>query len=67
MVTAIVIVVRDMEGVLESDASVIVDDMAKNGEAICEYVGHDWHEAGGGLLICSNCLSEIWDDELTST
>lgn len=33
------------------------------GTDICEYAGHDWIEAGGGLLICGWCDAEQWDDD----
>lgn len=26
----------------------------------CLEMGHEWEDAGGDLLICSNCLSERW-------
>lgn len=29
-------------------------------EAVCEFAGHDWADAGGGLLICINCQEEKW-------
>ncbi len=29
----------------------------------CEHVGHDWADAGGGLLICMACQAERWADE----
>lgn len=29
----------------------------------CEYAGHSWRNAGGGLLICALCETERWDDE----
>lgn len=28
----------------------------------CEFAGHQWAPAGGGLLICVACGSEQWDD-----
>lgn len=28
----------------------------------CEYVGHEWADAGGGLLICMVCEAEMWGD-----
>jgi hypothetical protein len=32
-------------------------------ETVCEFDGHEWAEAGGGLLICLRCEDEKWDDE----
>lgn len=35
---------------------------------ICEFSGHEWQDAGGGLEICITCQSEQWsqeDDKLT--
>jgi hypothetical protein len=29
----------------------------------CSYAGHEWADAGGGLLICALCEAEEWDDE----
>jgi hypothetical protein len=26
----------------------------------CDSAGHDWLDAGGGMQICPNCLSERW-------
>lgn len=31
-------------------------------DEICEHVGHDWHDAGGGLNICLVCQAEEWAD-----
>lgn len=39
-----------------------MDEM--NRDLACEYAGHDWAPAGGGLLICTQCRSEKWDDAL---
>jgi hypothetical protein len=41
----------------------VMADMEANREAVCEYAGHDWAPAGGGLLICTECLAEQWEDE----
>jgi hypothetical protein len=29
----------------------------------CDHTGHDWADAGGGLLICLACEAEEWDGE----
>ena len=38
-----------------------VDEVAA--ELVCGYAGHDWLDAGGGLLICGECHAEKWEDE----
>jgi hypothetical protein len=38
-------------------------EMEKEGREVCEHAGHDYAEAGGGLLICTVCTSEKWEDE----
>lgn len=45
-------------GVAE-DVQAALDHYAANRET-CEYVGHDWAPAGGGLWICTECMSEKW-------
>lgn len=32
----------------------------------CEYSGHDWQDAGGGLEICMICEAERWADDTPS-
>jgi hypothetical protein len=32
-------------------------------EEVCEYAGHEWGDAGGGLLICAVCQAEKWAPE----
>lgn len=27
---------------------------------ICDFAGHDWSDAGGGLEICTECQAERW-------
>jgi hypothetical protein len=39
-----------------------LDEMEVNRELVCDYVGHEWTPAGGGLLICAECLAEQWDE-----
>ena len=29
-------------------------------EGVCAYAGHEWANAGGGLLICTVCDEEKW-------
>jgi hypothetical protein len=29
----------------------------------CEWSGHEWWPAGGGLLICGRCEAEKWAEE----
>lgn len=29
----------------------------------CEYAGHSWTKAGGGLEICIICHAEQWQDD----
>jgi hypothetical protein len=29
----------------------------------CEYAGHEWRAAGGGLEICTLCEDERWADD----
>lgn len=29
-------------------------------DLLCEYAGHEWVPAGGGLLICAVCEDEKW-------
>jgi hypothetical protein len=29
----------------------------------CEFAGHSWREAGGGLEICALCEAERWTDD----
>jgi hypothetical protein len=36
------------------------DMFAAFASAICEHVGHEWGDAGGGLLICMRCETEKW-------
>lgn len=26
----------------------------------CDFIGHEWLDSGGGLLICGTCRSEKW-------
>jgi hypothetical protein len=33
---------------------------------LCDYSGHDWADAGGGLEICMACQAERWADETPS-
>lgn len=47
----------------DDEALAVLRDMEQNGPAICEYAGHEWTSAGGGLLICAVCTAEKWDDE----
>ncbi len=28
---------------------------------VCEFDGHEWDDAGGGLLICMRCEAEKWE------
>lgn len=35
----------------------------QEGTAICEHAGHEWGDAGGGLLVCVRCDAEKWDDD----
>lgn len=30
------------------------------GDVVCEYAGHEWRDAGGGLEICLVCEAERW-------
>jgi hypothetical protein len=39
----------------------VAELMAENIE-VCEEIGHDYEDAGGGMLICTNCLAEEWAD-----
>lgn len=32
-------------------------------QEICDYAGHQWEPAGGGLLICAVCMTERWADD----
>lgn len=34
--------------------------MAERTDIICEFAGHDWQDAGDGMQICAECLSERW-------
>lgn len=36
--------------------------MTPSSKSICEFDGHEWGEAGGGLLICLRCEAEKWAD-----
>lgn len=31
---------------------------------VCEYSGHIWEHAGGGLYICMQCEQEAWSEEI---
>lgn len=31
-------------------------------EPLCEDVGHDWADAGGGLEVCMACEAQRWAD-----
>jgi hypothetical protein len=35
---------------------------AARGEDTCDYTGHEYEDAGGGLLICMNCFAEKWTE-----
>lgn len=37
-------------------------DMERNEATSCAYVGHEWGDAGGGLLICVVCTAEKWSE-----
>jgi hypothetical protein len=41
----------------------MIDDHMQIAEAVCEYAGHEWGDAGGGLLICTVCEAEKWADD----
>lgn len=43
----------------------IMNDMDSRSELICDEAGHDFQEAGGGMLICSVCLAEQWSTKYT--
>lgn len=43
------------------DIDAIIDGMAE--DDVCEYVGHEWSNAGGGLLICTECFEEMWEPD----
>jgi hypothetical protein len=47
----------------DDDALAVLADMEANAETICEHAGHEWGDAGGGLLICTVCTAEKWEDE----
>lgn len=49
----------------ERDREVLaaMDDYAAAGAEVCEFDGHEWTDAGGGLLICGRCLVEAWASE----
>lgn len=32
-------------------------------ETICAFAGHEYGDAGGGLLICLRCEQEEWADD----
>lgn len=37
-------------------------------ETVCDFDGHEWAEAGGGLLICLRCEDEKWEaDEVDAS
>jgi hypothetical protein len=38
-------------------------EMERDGAEVCEYAGHEWADAGGGLLICEVCTAEKWEGE----
>jgi hypothetical protein len=38
------------------------DDPEDLQHLVCDFAGHDWQDAGGGLLICSVCEEEMWDE-----
>lgn len=32
-------------------------------EQICEFAGHEWGDAGGGLQVCLRCEAESWEQD----
>ena len=36
-----------------------------NPDLACEWEGHLWEDAGGGLYICMRCHDEQWEEDLT--
>lgn len=32
-------------------------------EGVCDFAGHEWGDAGGGLEICTVCQAERWSDD----
>jgi hypothetical protein len=34
--------------------------MADELSVVCEFAGHEWEDAGGGLEICVECQVERW-------
>lgn len=34
---------------------------------ICDFAGHDWEDMGGGMQICSECLTEREADRVSAT
>jgi hypothetical protein len=50
----------------DMDAGAWAEAMAENDSELCEHAGHEWADAGGGLLVCIVCLTEKRDDEATA-
>lgn len=38
----------------------LLDGGDEHAETVCDFAGHEWAEAGGGLLICTVCRAEKW-------
>lgn len=38
----------------------MTDSTQLDGAEICEFEGHEWSSAGGGLLMCMRCAAERW-------
>lgn len=47
----------------EREVQEAMDEMEQNRDLVCEYAGHEWEDAGGGLLICAECLAEKWEGD----
>jgi hypothetical protein len=44
----------------EAEQTRLEEMVSASETTLCEYAGHDWADAGGGLLICVVCRSERW-------
>lgn len=36
-------------------------EMEANEDDVCAFAGHEWEDAGGGMLICAVCTAEKWE------
>lgn len=53
---------RDLESTDPEGAARLARDaeLGPSAQEICEYEGHEYADAGGGLEICMRCETERW-------